>query len=84
VPAAVVATTARRTAGVLAPLTPREGEVAALVAAGFSNLEIADRLHVTERTVENHVAHSLAKLGFRTRVQIATWATAQGLVPRQA
>jgi predicted ATPase/DNA-binding CsgD family transcriptional regulator len=83
-PAPAAATTARRPAGGLAPLTPREGEVAALVAAGFSNLEIADRLHVTERTVENHVAHSLAKLGFRSRVQIATWATAQGLVPRQA
>jgi non-specific serine/threonine protein kinase len=65
------------------PLTPREAEVAALVATGLSNREIAARLVITERTAENHVAHILARLGFRTRVQIAAWATARGLVPQQ-
>ena len=59
-------------------MTPREAEVARLVAAGPTNLEIAHALHVTERTVENHVAHILAKLGFRSRVQIATWVVEQG------
>jgi DNA-binding NarL/FixJ family response regulator len=42
--------------------------VAALVAAGLSNREIAERLVITERTAENHVAHILDRLGFRTRV----------------
>jgi DNA-binding NarL/FixJ family response regulator len=75
VPGAAGTTTSRRTADGFAPVTPREGEVAMLVAAGLSNREIADTLHVTERTVENHVAHILTRLGFRSRVQIATWAT---------
>ncbi len=61
------------------PLTPREREVAALVAAGLSNREIAGRLVITERTAEGHVAHILDRLGFRTRVQIAAWATERGL-----
>ena len=61
------------------PLTRREREVAALVAAGLSNREIAARLVITERTAENHVAHILDRLGFRTRVQIAAWATERGL-----
>ena len=60
------------------PVTPREAEVARLVAVGRTNLEIAHALHVTERTVENHVAHILAKLGFRSRVQIATWVVEEG------
>ena len=61
------------------PLTPREREVAALVAAGLSNREIAARLVITERTAEGHVAHILDRLGFRTRVQVAAWATERGL-----
>jgi predicted ATPase/DNA-binding CsgD family transcriptional regulator len=60
------------------PVTPREAEVARLVAAGRTNREIADALHVTERTVENHVAHILTKLGFRSRVEIATWVVGRG------
>ncbi len=61
------------------PLSPREREVAALVAGGLSNREIATRLVITERTAEGHVAHILDRLGFRTRVQIAAWATERGL-----
>jgi non-specific serine/threonine protein kinase len=60
------------------PLSAREREVADLVAQGLSNREIAARLTITERTAENHVQHALTKLSFRSRVQIATWATAQG------
>jgi DNA-binding CsgD family transcriptional regulator len=52
--------------------------VAALVAAGHSTREIAGRLVITERTVENHVAHILARLGFRTRVQVAAWVAGRG------
>ena len=54
-------------------LSRREAEVAQLVAGGLSNREIAARLYVSERTVDNHVHHILDKLGFDSRVQVATW-----------
>ena len=54
-------------------LSRRENEVAQLLARGLSNREIAERLYLSERTVDNHVHHILAKLGFDSRVQIATW-----------
>jgi pimeloyl-ACP methyl ester carboxylesterase/DNA-binding CsgD family transcriptional regulator len=56
-------------------LSKRENEVAQLLAHGLSNREIAERLYLSERTVDNHVSHILAKLGFDSRVQIATWVT---------
>ena len=54
-------------------LSRREREVAQLVAKGLSNREIATRLYLSERTVDNHVHHILDKLGFDSRVQVATW-----------
>ena len=54
-------------------LSKREQEVAQLLARGMSNREIAERLFLSERTVDNHVHHILSKLGFDSRVQIATW-----------
>jgi predicted ATPase/DNA-binding CsgD family transcriptional regulator len=62
-------------------LTPREREVAALIAQGKSNREIADQLVLSERTVENHVGNILSKLDFHSRTQIAAWAVNKGLVP---
>ncbi|MFI0369917.1 ATP-binding protein [Actinomadura sp. 1N219] len=59
------------------PLTSRELEVAALVAEGLSNRAIAERLTIAKRTADSHVEHILAKLGFSSRAQIATWITAQ-------
>ena len=58
-------------------LTAREREVAALIAQGRSNREIAAALSVSERTVETHVSNILPKLGFATRAQIAAWDTAR-------
>jgi DNA-binding NarL/FixJ family response regulator len=51
-------------------LTAREREVAALVAQGKSNRAIAQALSISERTVENHAAAILGKLGFRTRAEL--------------
>ena len=61
------------------PLAPREREVAALVARGLTNQEIASRLVITQRTAETHVQHILNKLGFNSRAQIAVWAVENGL-----
>lgn len=60
-------------------LTPREREVAVLIAQGKSNPEIAEQLVVSERTVTTHVSNILSKLGFTSRTQIASWATAKRL-----
>jgi DNA-binding CsgD family transcriptional regulator len=65
-------------------LTPRELEVAALVAEGLTNKEIAARLFLSERTAEGHVEHIRDKLGFGTRAQIATWFTQSRSVPMAA
>jgi DNA-binding CsgD family transcriptional regulator len=54
-------------------LTAREREVAALVATGLSNKEIATKLVISERTAEGHVERILSKLGFRSRAAIASW-----------
>jgi DNA-binding NarL/FixJ family response regulator len=59
-------------------LTRREREVAQLLADGLSNRQIAARLVVSPRTVEGHVARVIAKLGFASRTQVATWFTLAG------
>ena len=56
-----------------AKLSRREHEVAQLLARGLSNKDIAGRLYLSERTIDNHVHHILDKLGFDSRVQVATW-----------
>jgi pentatricopeptide repeat protein len=61
-------------------LTPREREVAELVAQGLSNRQIAERLYVSERTAETHVQNILMKLGFTSRAQVAGWAAREGLL----
>ncbi len=63
------------------PLTPREREVAGLVARGLSNREIATQLFITEKTAANHIEHIMTKLNLRSRAQIAVWAVQNGLGP---
>ncbi len=55
------------------PLTPRESEIAQLVAQGLSNKEIASSLVIAQRTAEGHIEHILSKLGFTSRAQVAVW-----------
>jgi non-specific serine/threonine protein kinase len=55
------------------PLTRREQQVARLVGYGLANREIAEQLGISQRTVESHVDHTLRKLGFGSRTQVAAW-----------
>ncbi|MGE0134931.1 MAG: AAA family ATPase [Dehalococcoidia bacterium] len=55
------------------PLTSRESEIAELIAAGLTNRAIAERLVLSPRTVESHIAHAMGKLGFSARAQLAGW-----------
>ena len=52
-------------------LTPTEHKIALLVAAGLSTPQIAQNLFLTRRTTQTHISHILAKLGLRSRVEIA-------------
>ena len=63
-----------------AGLTAREVEVAALVVAGLTNAEIADRLVVSQKTVNHHVSAVLSKLAVSTRRQVGRAAAERGLV----
>ena len=60
-------------------LSRREREVAQLVTRGLSSREIADRLVLSERTVETHIQRIFRKLEVRSRAQLTAWATEQGL-----
>jgi non-specific serine/threonine protein kinase len=88
--AAPVTADAPATAGAAAPprpspgagpggLSPRELEVTLLIARGHTNRQIAEALVIAEWTVDTHVRHILNKLGFRSRAQVAAWATERGL-----
>jgi predicted ATPase/DNA-binding NarL/FixJ family response regulator len=59
----------------LEALTPRELQIAALVARGYTNARIAAELSIQPSTAARHVANILAKLGFGSRARIAAWAT---------
>jgi DNA-binding NarL/FixJ family response regulator len=61
-------------------LTPREQEVVKLIAEAHTNKEIAEILHLSEKTVESHRANVLQKLGMRDRVELVRYAIRRGLV----
>ncbi len=61
-------------------LSPREQEVCTLLAYGHTTPEIAERLSISERTVESHRANILGKLGFKTRAEIVRFAMEYGLL----
>ena len=68
-----------RAAEELAKLTRRQQEIAACVAEGLTNEEIARRLVLTPGTVANHVEHILRRLELRSRTQVGVWAVERGL-----
>jgi DNA-binding NarL/FixJ family response regulator len=63
-----------------AALTPRQREVAVLIARGYTNQQIAAALVLTAGTVANHIEHILGRLNCHNRAQIAAWAVQVGLV----
>ena len=60
-------------------LTPREREVLGLIAAGYSNRQIAEELFISVKTASVHVSNILAKLGLSSRTQAAAWAHEHGV-----
>lgn len=65
---------AERARSPFAPLSARESEVARLVARGSTNREVAAALHLSERTVEQHVSNALHRIGLANRSALAVWA----------
>ena len=61
----------------LSPLSLREAQVAELVGAGMTNRQVAQRLFLSERTVENHVSNILHRLGLPNRAAVAAWVSRQ-------
>jgi DNA-binding NarL/FixJ family response regulator len=60
-------------------LTPRETEILKMVAKGLSYKQIADRLVLSHRTVQNHVQNTLRKLQMHNRVELTRYALERGL-----
>ena len=61
-------------------LTPREEEIVKLVAEAHTTRQIAEILHLSEKTVENHRANAMRKLGMRDRVELVRYAIRRGLI----
>lgn len=63
-----------------APLSERELQVIELVAAGLTNQEIAEKLEISKRTVDNHISNILTKTETENRVALVRWALQWGKV----
>ena len=63
-----------------APLSERELEIIELVAAELTNQEIALKLSISKRTVDNHVSNIFTKTGARNRVALVNWAMSNGKI----
>ncbi|MEK6251764.1 MAG: response regulator transcription factor [Actinomycetota bacterium] len=61
-------------------LTPREEEIVKLVAEAHTTRQIAEILHLSEKTVENHRGNAMRKLGMRDRVELVRYAIRRGLI----
>lgn len=61
-------------------LTNREQEIVGLVAVGLTNVEIADRLCISHRTVETHIENVKRKLGMTRRAHVMAWAVREAAV----
>ena len=64
------------------PLSRREEEIAHMVAEGFSNRQISERLDLSEHTIKNYLFRVFEKLGVSTRVELTLYALKRGKVPR--
>jgi DNA-binding CsgD family transcriptional regulator len=65
-------------------LTPREREVASLIAEGLTNGQLAERLYISPKTAAVHVSNILMKLGLGGRAEVAAWAVRQGIDVKSA
>lgn len=65
------------------PASPREKEVAALIASGFSNERVGKFLGISIKTVEKHRDQLYKKYGFRNTADLTRWALAQGLATNE-
>ena len=63
-------------------LSAREMEIIGLVADGLTNQEIAEKLTISKRTVDNHVSNMFTKTGSKNRVALLNWATDHGKICR--
>jgi DNA-binding CsgD family transcriptional regulator len=66
------------------PLSPRELEVAILIAKGLKSKEVGNKLDIERGTVDKHIEHIYNKLGFASRAQLAIWLMERGLLERSA
>ena len=78
-----VARRSGRSTATLAPLTPREEEVAVLVSRGLTNRQIASELSISEHTVATHIAKILKRLGLNSRSRLSAWVAERGLPPSE-
>jgi DNA-binding CsgD family transcriptional regulator len=65
------------------PASPREREVAGLIASGFTNAEVGAGLGISIKTVEKHRDHLHKKYGFRNTADLTRWALAQSLATNE-